>query len=497
MPQCAQCGRELDSDAANIVGSTCEPCRQREFAVRAEEEALRRPQYEFIVTNILLAINIGVYVWMVLKHVSATSPSTDQIIRWGGNFGPLTFGTEPWRLFTALFLHIGFVHLLTNMWALYVLGRLAESLYGRRVYLASYFLVGVSGSIASLLWNPLGVSAGASGAIFGIAGALIATFYVGKLPLPKKNIRYLLATLILFAGFDLLFGIWKTGVDNAAHFGGFFTGLLLGLLLGHHLGPSRNAKVFRERLLLAAVMVVFLFAVFVWRKNGYIADVERARVLLNNGATNEAIGQLEAASRRRPNEEYLLLLLGEAYARKGDYAKAEQAYRRVTQGKPNDPTGWNGLAQAYAAQEKFAETAAAYVQVAQLSKENAALAWFKAGQAYALLDRQDDAIKAYQKSAAASPDFVEAWGAMGFAQLKARQNPQAIESLKHAVKLQPTNPDLRLLLGNAYLAAGIQEQAQEQFFEASKLRAAMQERQRRMMQNQKSKTVVPEPSKNK
>src|SRR5690242_17617075 len=95
--RCVQCGRELSATARKNGESTCEQCRQREFAAHAEQAALRGSQYEFVITNLLLAINIGLYFWMVLfRHVSATSPSTEQIIRWGGNYGPLTFSTEPW-----------------------------------------------------------------------------------------------------------------------------------------------------------------------------------------------------------------------------------------------------------------------------------------------------------------------------------------------------------------------------------------------------------------
>jgi len=485
LAQCAQCGREMP-EAANGGDLTCEECRQREFAAQAEEAAWHNPSRNFVVTNTLLAINIAVYLWMVLfRHVSPTSPGTDQVIHFGGNFGPLTLSTEPWRLVTAMFVHIGFLHLLANMMGLFVLGRLAESLYGRWAYLATYFLAGIAGSFGSILWNPLGVSAGASGAIFGIAGALIATFLVGKLPLPKESIRYLLFTLVAFAGFDLLYGVWKEAVDNAAHFGGLFAGLLLGLLLGHHLGPSPSAKAFRERLLFAALLVLVLFGGFVWRKDSYVADVERARLLIARGGLDEAIRQLEVAVSHRPNEAYLLNMLGEAYTKKGNFPKAEQEYRRVTELKPNDPVGWTGLAQTLGLETKFADSAAAWVKAAELSKKNAAAApWFAAGQTYAVIDKQEEAIKAYQKALALSPNAVEVWAAMGFAQLKAGQNQQAVTSLEKAVKLQPGNADFRLILGNAYLAVGKQDQAQEEFFQASKIRAAIQERLRQMQKTQ-------------
>ena len=481
--QCDRCGRELSPAAVQTGHSTCEECRQREFATRAEQTALRGPLHEFIITNLLLAINIGLYFWMVLfRHVSATSPTTDQIIKWGGNYGPLTFSTEPWRLVTALFLHIGFAHLLANMWALYVLGRLAESLFGRWSFLCTYLIGGVCGSLASLLWNPLGVSAGASGAIFAIAGALITTFYVGKLPLPKQNIRYILITLIFFAGFDLLYGIWKTGVDNAAHIGGFAIGLILGLLLGHHLGPNPRATQLRERVFIGGLAFLVVFAVFVWSRNGYISDLERARTLINNGAVDEGIRQLQATDARRPNEPYILLLMGDAYAKKGDFPKAEPLYKRVTELKPKDPLGWNDLAQIYMAEEKLPESVAAWVQTAELSKTNGAFAWFHAGQVYFRMEKPDEAIKMYEKGLALAPNSPDIWANLGLAQLRAGRNDQAIVSFGRAVKLQPANPDLHLLLGNAYMATGKDQEAQEQFFQASKLRLAIQQRVRQMMQ---------------
>jgi membrane associated rhomboid family serine protease/Tfp pilus assembly protein PilF len=453
-------------------------------------EETRRVPGEFAVTNALLAVNIAVYVWMVLHHASPTSPGTDQIIRWGGNFGPLTLGTEPWRLLTALFVHIGIVHLLANMWALYVLGRLAETVYGHWTYLCVYLIAGLSGSVASLLWNPLGVSAGASGAIFGIAGALIATFIVGKLPLPKRNVRYLLFTLIVFSAFDLLYNIWRTGVDNAAHFGGFFTGILLGLLLGRYLGTERSARVIRERVLLAAMGAVLLFAVVIWKRDGYVADVERARQMLNQGKVNEAVALLQIAADKRPNETYILLLLADASVRKGDFSKAEALYRHVTQLKSNDALGWIGLAQSCAAEGKNAESAAAWVQAAGLAKTNSGAYWYNAGQAYSRTDKQTEAMQAFQKAIALEPYSPAAWGALGFAQLKAGQNQPAVTSLERAVKLQPGNADLRLILGNAYLAVGKQTEAQEQFFQASKIRAAILERMKKMKQQQQNTGAI-------
>jgi len=493
LPQCDQCGCELDENSVAGSHSTCEPCRNRETVENKAPEPLIEHTGNFDITNLLLAINVGVYLLMVLKHVSPTAPSTDQVIAWGGNYGPLSLGAEPWRIVTCIFEHIGFVHLLANMWALFVLGRLAEGLFGRWTYLASYMIAGVAGSFASLVWNPMGVSAGASGAIFGIAGALIAALYIGKLPIPKQQIRPVLATLAFWAAFDLLYGIWKTGVDNAAHIGGLVAGLLLGMVLGHHLGPDRRRVLFRERVLLGAGLCVVLFGAVVFAREGYVTNVEYARMFLNSGAADEALKQLQIADRRRPNEPYVLLLMGGAYAKKGDYARAEAAYRRITQLKPSDPIGWINLATTYTADKKLPESAAAWVQAAQVSKGvNAAGPWFEAGKVYSVMDKQQDAVNAYQKAVALVPTQPELLGPLGFAQLKAGQDAQAVTTLEKAVKLQPANPDLRLILGNAYLKVGREDDAQEQFFQASKIRAAIEQRVRQILQQQQQPQQKPQ-----
>jgi membrane associated rhomboid family serine protease/Flp pilus assembly protein TadD len=498
LPQCSQCGREVDSqDLAGNGEAACSQCLQNSFAARAEDSALRGSQYEFVITNLLLLVNIAVYLWMVvghaqigvlLRHLSAWSPTTDQVIRWGGNYGPLTLGTQPWRLVSCLFMHLSPAHLIANMWALFVLGRLAESLYGRWSYLAAYLLSGLAGSLASLLWNPLGVSAGASGAIFGIAGALIATLFVGKLPLPQRSIRPVLLTLVFWAGFDLLYGIWKAGVDNAAHIGGLLAGLILGVLVGHYLGPQREAKAFRQKIIAGGTIFILLFAFFVWRRNGYVVQVERARNFINIGKADDAVRELQQVVLRKPNEPYVHLLLGEAFLKKSDFAHAEQEYKKVTEAKPKDQIGWTNLAQTYAAEEKYADAANAWLKSAELAKGgNAAVAWFQAGNMYYHLNRDQDAIQAYQRTVALAPNYPEPWGSLGVMQMKVGQNDQAIVSLGRAVRLLPGNPELRVQLGNAYMRAGKEQEAQEQFFQASKLSAAQQERMRQLRQNSQKK----------
>lgn len=136
---------------------------------------------------------------------------------------------EWWRLFTSMFLHGGFAHVLLNGWALYQLGALFEMAVGSARMLVVYVLTGLAGSLASLLWTQ-GLSVGASGAIFGVLGALIA-FLLRRRERLTPFARSLLSQLVGWAAINVFIGFTVPMIDNAAHLGGCTAGFLLGLLL--------------------------------------------------------------------------------------------------------------------------------------------------------------------------------------------------------------------------------------------------------------------------
>ena len=494
MSQCAQCGRQL---TAAETGSLCDVCTQRTFAEHAEEVATDEGQQHFLMTNLLMAITIGVFILMVLKHVPLLSPMSDQIVAWGGNYGPLTMGGQPWRLLTNIFVHIGIVHIAANMYALFVLGRLAESLYGRFSFLAVYLLTGLAGSIASLLWNPMGVSAGASGALFGILAALIATLYVGKLPLPKHVVRPVLGTLVLWAALQLGYGFWKTGIDNAAHIGGLIAGLILGFPLGHHLGPAPAARQSRERIFTYSLMALGIFCFFVWRYDSYVVQIERARVLLNENKPDQAIPLLRAAEQRRPKEPYVHTLVAQSLERKNDFSAAEAEYKQALQFAPNNGNLWRFLASLYARTGRWEDAATAFSKAGALSKDNG-ISWFDAGIAYRQLDRQQEAANAFRECVKVNPYFGDAWYQLGIALLNLKQNKDAVPALQQAAKLLPNNPEAHLWLGNGLLSVGQEEQAKAEFLKAFQLRAlqqkAVQEFQKQQQQKQLQQQQMAKPA---
>lgn len=267
MPHCRSCGREVSTD-----GEICPDCRSIVAAnqataspVPAPRAVVKRPP----VTTALVGLNVLVFVAMVLSGVSAVQPNTLQLLRWGADFGPLSLNAQPWRILTSNYLHIGIIHIALNMWCLWNLGFLAERIFDPWTYLLTYTACGIAGSLASLWLHPLVVGAGASGAIFGMAGALIAALYMGHLPVPKSAMRGTLKSLLTFAGYNLFFGAVVPGIDNSAHIGGLLTGLAIGALLSKHLTqPPEERNQWRRYVFIAVTVVLLAFAAYVKKQNG-------------------------------------------------------------------------------------------------------------------------------------------------------------------------------------------------------------------------------------
>ena len=193
-------------------------------------------------TALLIAVNIGLFAWQVLHGMDISNPSTADAIRWGADYAPLSFLAEPVRLFTSMFFHFGLIHLMLNMWALYIFGSIAEQMLGRMYFIGLYFLAGISGSLLSgyvsiqdtyellrigeanrdLLPS---VGAGASGAVMGLGAALTVLSLLPVLP----QQRFLLdkKTLISVMAINLAMGFMISGINNAAHIGGMLMGAFL------------------------------------------------------------------------------------------------------------------------------------------------------------------------------------------------------------------------------------------------------------------------------
>jgi rhomboid protease GluP len=189
---------------------------------------------------------------------------SEVLVQWGSNYGPRTLHGEWWRLGSSMFLHFGLLHVGLNMWALWGSGKLAERLYGSWHFLAIYLFAGLTGSMCSVWWNPAVNSAGASGAIFGVIGALLAFMLNPATRIPTSIARTQLSSLGVFVAYNLLNGFSHAGIDNAAHFGGLVGGFGAGWLMARPLTlEARNAAFQRIKTVLTCASGAALVGIWV------------------------------------------------------------------------------------------------------------------------------------------------------------------------------------------------------------------------------------------
>jgi rhomboid protease GluP len=215
-------------------------------------------------TRTLVGTNVLVFLAMVAAGAGFLRPDALVHIAWGSNFAPLTAAGQWWRLATATFVHFGVLHLLFNMWVLWGTGGLVERLFGHGRFAAIYAVAGVAGSLASVAWNPLVNSAGASGAIFGLIGAQLAFFLRGGHRIPAEVVRAQRTSIVGFIIYSVIFGITVPGIDNAAHLGGLATGFGMGWLLARPLGVYSSARVARGGIVLAVLFIGAIIPLGLW-----------------------------------------------------------------------------------------------------------------------------------------------------------------------------------------------------------------------------------------
>ena len=228
---------------------------QRVAAIRAWHDELRRLSSRAPVTPILVAINVIVFVVMVASGVDPLDPKPDVLLKWGADFGPVTFGGEWWRLLTAAFLHGGAVHLAMNMFCLLGVGKATERMIGSPGFLLAYLTSAVVGNLASVAWNPVVVSVGASGAVFGTFGMFFAASLRAGDTVPELARNTLRVNMGKLLALNLAVGFFVPNVDVAAHVGGLVWGFAAGFLLGHPLRAEslRGRRV--RNLMLAALFI--------------------------------------------------------------------------------------------------------------------------------------------------------------------------------------------------------------------------------------------------
>lgn len=464
MANCVQCGRKLP--AFTFGKKLCSWCVQHEAAQRGDEDTvqrvetppwLRREATSGMVTKAIFGINVAVFLGMLFAGVSIIDhPAGQDLIRWGANFGPDTLAGQWWRLLTCVFIHGGFLHIAFNMWCLWDLGTLAESLYGRWTFGAVYLITGVASSLTSVWWNPRVLSVGASGAIFGIAGALVASFYLGEFSLPTVAIKGTLRSLVIFVGYNLFFGTVAHGIDNAAHIGGLVSGLILGALIAR-VAPHHDEPLRRIGVLLVGVLLVALGVQWLQHSRGYLVHAQSGVDLLGQRKTDEAIREFQTSLRMRKDFVPARLELARAYILKGDLKNAEIELRKIIATNPANQDAYYFLGHVYLETKQPEQARQIFSQMVEMNPGNAD---GHAGMAEvaSFEGKYAEALQEYQRTAELDPGYQSVHYDMGRMQSRLKLHDDAIASfLKQREK--GDDPDNEQALAQAYEAKGMKREA--------------------------------------
>ena len=350
MPICPQCGKKFSGFSFGSNPATeCKDCRKA--SVAAVAAAPTGVKFTPVVTVTFIALNALVYVAMGLSGVSWTEPSIAHAVQWGADFGPLTVSGEWWRALTSTFVHFGIIHIALNMWCLWSLGSSLELFMGRKAFAVIYLLSGLLASLTSIAWNPWRVSAGASGAIFGVAGAFVSYLYFKKAPLDRNQVRQKLKSLLVFIGYNLMYGA-AGNVDNSAHLGGLVAGLILGSLAPAilrqadvanpavvalspnsppalptalvELSPDQASRVDQAtwQIALGGLVVLLGAAIWIHGRNIPAAHYGKAILLVKAGKLNPGIAEVEQAAALNSSLYFPSALLGELWLEQGNPSAA-------------------------------------------------------------------------------------------------------------------------------------------------------------------------------
>jgi membrane associated rhomboid family serine protease/Flp pilus assembly protein TadD len=485
VPNCEVCGKEFDrqigsgTETESTASSKCSECAaknilstpppakrnaSREDAAAFTAEMNRIAPARPFITWIIIAVCTAVFAIEIIKGAGFDTMSPDLAIRLGANYGPQTMSGQWWRLFTSMFLHFGFLHLFMNMLILWSLGSLAERLMGRAAYLVLYFGTGLCGGLLSLAVHPQLVSAGASGAVFGISGGLITYLALKKAPLSLDRAKKQLTTLGIFLAYSFI-GSLKPGIDMMAHAGGLVSGLAMAAALPRFLNiPSaeitpapieENSSVNKRitQVAFACAIVVLLGAFAAHRLQADSIYVLSSLSQIDAGKSADVIPTLEKIIVRQPNSSLAHFALGVAYFNTNQGPSAIRELSLADKLKPGDPTTEQELGASYLSQNDFANALTYFREVVATQPASISARIGLAASLFGLGQYQEAATES-RRVLTTAPNDSNAHSILGQADLRLGSNDEGIHEIETSLKLDPSNTELRALLLIAYNTTG-------------------------------------------
>ncbi|MBX9690500.1 MAG: tetratricopeptide repeat protein [Candidatus Obscuribacterales bacterium] len=389
-------------------------------------------------SKILVFVNVLLFIAMaiVTKGSSILLPPQEVLINWGANLGAFSVDGQYWRFLSSIFIHAGILHLALNMYALWTFGPAVSELYGNKRFLLIYLVSGIAGNLSSTLWNPAQISVGASGALLGLAGAMLATLIASD----KGGKRRFAKPLIFFAIIcaSLLSGFFYPEIDNAAHLGGFAAGLICGLIL-------QKAKTTASPLL----KIVYLSCLLLF---------------------STAVFELAVSSARADKRSELYRIASSAMAnlRRKEFASALSDYDRLLKIELT-ASAFVGRGEAYAGLKKY-QNAFEDSQRALAMDPNSLSAEFLQSRIKHESGDDSESIQILGRIIRKNPRNAVAYNSRAWSELAIREYKKALHDANRALILQPQMSEALDTRGLVYYLLGDFEKARADYKRALALK---------------------------
>lgn len=430
------------------------------------QQPIPRRRYWPVVTLILIGITFSIY---GLQELAGGSTSTEVLLDFGGAYRPLFQQGQYWRLVMPIFLHIGWLHILLNMYALYILGPMLERVYGYGRFALIYIGAGMASSYLSMRMSP-DISVGASGAIFGVAGAMLVTGFLHHEVVPHHWRRAFGKILLVAIALEFLVDRFIPQIDSWGHLGGLMGGMVLAGLIPPP-QPAHFAPDEKKPTQAWVWIPVIIVSLSMGSEIRYYHGTREVIRLLQEGVKlraahkdDQALEKFSRAEALDPGDQRPHEALGSLYLSQNRDADAVREFEQARKLSPDSPAAEIGLAMAYLRQ---GQTAKAQQLLSEVARKQMSTAEGQAQVADLLAQHKQYAlaIQHYQAALKLKPDFAVAHNNLAWLYATCDdpqfRNPQeALAQARQAVELshwkEPTFIDT---LAEAFFANGEYTQA--------------------------------------
>lgn len=389
------------------------------------------------ITYILIALNVIMF--LVMTAAGGTK-NTDVLIKFGAKVNTLIVEGQYWRLISSAFIHIGLAHIAFNMYGLYSIGYLIEMIYGHVSYLFIYMISAIFGSISSFIFST-SLSAGASGAIFGLFGSLL---YLGQ-KRPKMFSTSFGLNVLVVIGFNLVYGFSNSGIDNFAHLGG----LIGGYIAANALGLINEKKEIRKKtILIAVIFALAISGLFIGIKknlSSYEYNYETGITYFNSKKYSVSEGYFQKAVSLKPNSGEARAMLSLAYYNDGKESQGKQEYDRAVSIDKNQPVLYFNLGNYFYGHRRYAESEDMFRKFISVDP-GAYEGYLNLGTVLHMQEKYPEAETNLKKAVEMKPDNFLANANLGYLYFDEIKYTEAKKYLTKAAQLDPKNSEIQQTL---------------------------------------------------